>query len=582
MIIVYPHTGDVAKYIRPCPFVSISYSPIKNKMGSVGGTYDITLTGTILADEGSPLVNVPSSAASLGGQANFSSNYNRPAGQLIPIHERLGSILVKQNAIRELFSVDGQKVEILSPQIDGQGGDEPIITFYPRVESINFEEGVYVQSCKYTITLQADFLLDNDLKILYDGLMGNTYEGGTLPSGNASASHMGSGVRKSISDHINEYGGIVEDFNENWSIEPEDGNGNTVDPSTGQNIIRTYRLTRNASATGRTVFDESGQRYEAWQQAKSFIANKLLRPDTTNSNGYGTYPKSTIESLFASQFLNLASNVYGGYNHSRTESIDKNAGTYTVADTWLLSSGTAYENYDMSLSSSIENGLYKVGINGNIKGLSSIPASGSIFGGNGTTQLNSSYGNAINKYRQVSNNGNYGPTSWIYKRAQNTLGITLNPTPLSVSIGSNEFTGEITYSVEFDTRPTNLISGVLSEQISIQDTYPGDVFAVIPVIGRSTGPILQYIGGRTEYQRSVGIDIIVGSGYGGTARQQTLLSKPILIEPMRSSINNLISQLSPAREPGIRKYFLSPPSESWDPKERRYTLNLNWTYEIDH
>jgi hypothetical protein len=582
MIIVYPNTGGVAKYIRPCPFVSISYNPIKNKMGSMGGTYDITLTGTILADEGSPLVDVPNTTAVNGGQATFSSNYNRPAGQLIPIHERLGSILVKQNAIRELFSVDGQKVEILSPQINGVGGDEPIITFYPRVQSIDFEEGVYVQSCKYTISLQADFLLDNDSKILYDGLVGNTYENDTLLSGNTPTSHMAQGARKSISDHINEYGGIVEDFNENWSIEPEDGNGNTVDPSTGENIIRTYRLTRNASATGRTIFDENGQRYEAWQQAKSFIAKKLLRPDTTNLNGYNTYPKSTLDSLFASNFLNLATNVYGGYNHSRTESIDKNAGTYTVADTWLLSREAAYENYDMSLSNSIENGLYKVSINGSIKGLTSIPANGSIFGGNDTTPLNSPHENATIKYRQVSNNGNYGATSWIYKRCQNAVGITLNPTPLSVSIGSNEFTGEITYSVEFDTRPTNLIAGVLSEQISIQDTYPGDVFAIIPVIGRPTGPILQYIGGRTEYQRSIGIDIVVASGYGGTARQQTLLSKPILIEPMRSSINNLISQLSPAREPGIRKYFLSPPSESWDPKERRYTLNLSWTYEIDH
>jgi hypothetical protein len=580
MIIVYPSTGGVAKYIRPCPFVSISYNPIKNKMGSMGGTYDITLTGTILADEGSPLVDITNGA--IGQSGIFSSDYGRPAGQLIPIHARLGSILVKQNIIRELFSVDGQKIEILTPQINGQGGDEPIITFYPRVQSINFEEGVYVQSCKYTITLQADFLLDNDSKILYDGLIGNTYENGTLLSGNESTSHMAQGVRKSISDHINEYGGIIEDFTENWSIEPEDGNGNTVDPLTGENIIRTYRLTRNASATGRTIFDENGKRYEAWQQAKSFIAKKLLRPDTTNINGYGTYPKVTLDTLFASGFLNLASSAYGGYNHSRTENIDKTAGSYNLTDTWLLSSGTAYENYDMSLSSSIENGLYKVGINGNIKGLSSIPSSGSIFGGNAGSSLNSSYANAINKYRQVSNNGNYGATSWIYKRAQNALGITLNPIPLSVSIGSNEFTGEITYSVEFDTRPTNLISGVLSEQISIQDTYPGDVFAVIPVIGRPTGPILQYIGGRTEYQRSVGIDIIVGSGYGGTARQQTLLSKPILIEPMRSSINNLISQLSPAREPGIRKYFLSPPSESWDPKERRYTLNLTWTYEIDH
>ena len=40
-------------------------------------------------------------------------------------------------------------------------------------------------------------------------------------------------------------------------------------------------------------------------------------------------------------------------------------------------------------------------------------------------------------------------------------------------------------------------------------------------------------------------------------------------------------QASPANEPGVRKYFLSPPAESWNPKTGSYSLNLDWTYEID-
>jgi hypothetical protein len=128
------------------------------------------------------------------------------------------------------------------------------------------------------------------------------------------------------------------------------------------------------------------------------------------------------------------------------------------------------------------------------------------------------------------------------------------------------------------------MSGVLSENISINDTYPGDIFAVIPVLGRQTGPILQYIGGRTEYQRSVGIEFVVDYTdlpYGRN-RNSFVLSKPSLNEPIRTQINELISALSPANEPGIRKYFLSPPSESWNPKDGRYSISLNWTYELDH
>jgi len=580
MIIIYANGN--AHAIRPCPLISISYNPYRNKVGTIGGTYDITLTGTLISFAGSPFSN-----------GSTVASYNpKPPPENIPVLGATGglsSILEKQNALRELFAVDGRKIEVSNPYDDSAG--EPVLIFYPRLQSISFQEGIYVNTCTYTINLQADYLLDKDDNVITDGLMGNSFEPDTLVSGNSAAGNYENALttgqspqaRQSVADHINEYGGFVEDFSETWSIEAEDGNGNTMDPANDTDIIRTYRLTRNVSATGKTSYDSSG-RYEAWQQAKSFIKKKILKEGSSNLNGYSSYPKLNLESAFASGFINLALANYGGYNHSRTESIDKTGGSYSLVDTWLLSSGTAYENYNLSVSRSIDTSLTSVTIDGSIKGLSSIPASGYVYGGNGGNNagLNTPYENAINKYKTVSNDSHYGLTSHIFKRAQNAVGVPLNPIPLSIGLGSNEFTGEITYNVQFDTRPVNLITGVLSENISVQDTYPGDVFAVIPVLGRQTGPVLQYIGGRTEYRRSLSIDIVVADTYGGTIRQSRLLSKPILIEPYRTSINNVIYQLSPAFEPGIRKYFLEPPSESWDPKEKRYSITLNWIYELDH
>jgi hypothetical protein len=582
--VYYKNNPSSACVIRPTPFVSISYSAQRNKIGTFGGTYDITLTGTIIDDEGSPISTTNSTEPS----GSFVHNYTRPASQIVPFDQKLRSILQKQNAIRELFAIDGQKIEILPISVDSGntnsgGSDLPIITCYPTVQSINFEEGIYVNTCRYTITLRTDVLLDENNHVFIDGSIGNTF----AASGNDGRTNFynNNTTRKSQTDLINEFGGFIEDFTENWSIEVDDQNAitNTASNNIGIESIRTYRLTRNISATGKVVYAPSGEsdtvtRYEGWQQAKNFVKKKIAK----SSNGYDEYPSLDIEQVFAKDFLNI-SQAFGGYNHSRTENIDKTNGQYSLADTWLLSSGTAYENYNMNVTSSLDAPLISVSMQGTIKGLSSIPPSGSLYGGTGPSGT-SPYQNALAKYREISNNGQYGLTSSLYKRANNSVAPDLNAQPKSLSLGLNEFTGEITYSLEFNNRPMNYISGVLSENISINDTYPGDVFAVIPVLGRQTGPILQYIGGRTEYQRSVGIEFVVDYTDLPYGRNRTsfVLSKPSLNEPVRTQINELISALSPANEPGIRKYFLSPPSESWNPKEGRYSINLNWTYELDH
>ena len=586
MIIIYEKNG-AARVIRPCPLISISYNANRNKSTSLGGYYDITLNGTLITNRGSPYQDgLFSQVYELGNQAKLHP-------EIVTISGELNSIFNKQNALRELFANDGQRFEVC----DILTATEKLV-FFPTLQSINFEEGVYTNICKYTVNLRADLLFDNAGKVISDSRMFLVSDpsGADVKAGNIGVTgdtvFAGSG-RFTLDQELVKYGGFVEDFSENWSLEYDDGYGNTFTPDgngTEHIRIRSYRLTRNISATGKTIYGPSGtnqsNRYEAWQQAKSFVG--LLLKGGYHNN-YGTYPKLSLEGYFAKDVLNIASGTYGGYNHSRTENIDKTAGSYSVTETWLISSGIAFENYSMSISSSNTSSLVSVSIDGTIKGLTSISSSGSIYGGSQSSAgispvFNEPYENAVQKYHRVSNSGNFGPTSYIFKRAQSSVPQALNSQPLSFSLGSNPFTGEITYNVQFDTRPANYISGVLSESINIQDTYPGDVFATIPVLGRSTGPVLQFLGTRTEYQRNLGIDIIVDTNmYSNVAdlRTKILLTKPILREPTRSGINNLIVQVSPAREPGIRKYFLSPPSESWDAKEGRYTLNLTWTYELD-
>jgi hypothetical protein len=282
--------------------------------------------------------------------------------------------------------------------------------------------------------------------------------------------------------------------------------------------------------------------------------------------------------------MNLV-DTYRGYNHVRTEQVDKSAGSYSVTDTWLLASGSAYEAYAMSISQSSDSPFVNVSIDGTIKGLSELTPDAATLGGDLTVDVGSgtAYANAISKFYEVSNSGQYGVGSNIFKRANRAVAVELNSQPQSISLGTNEYTGEITYALSFDNRPTNIISGVLSEIISVNDNYPGDIFASLPVIGRKTGPVLQYIGGRTEYSRSVSVELLMDYtdiGYGSD-RKSLLLKKPSIVEPTKTQLRNLIKELSPQHEPGVRKYFIAPPTESWSPKEGRYSFNISWTYELD-
>lgn len=639
--------------IRPTPFVSISTNVLKNAAGDpFGVNYSINLTGTILADEGSPYTvdNVASLGNAFGNRIEFTSGVtepnkkgpygqfdtdvshrstnlpdegmvdSRPPEQHVHLRDRATAILSKQRVLRGLFAQDGQRLEI--SDIDG---DRAVIVCYPRVLDINFEEGLYINTCGYTIALEADMLLypkgDNDANLTPDveGLyvvgasgeleVGETRDGLTGPPSDKDILTVydnNQGItEKQLIEQFNAR--FIQDYNESWSLEVDEGQSERYDKQVNPNedifLPRTYRISHTVSAVGKKHYfdpnvgiDLSSDQYKdsngslipgvengtmpAWVQAKKFVQERLNYGNASGAypNVFGQIGKGTVSLV----------NAYKGYNHVITENVDMAAGSYTATETWIMASGNALENWSASINSSLSTPFVSVSIDGSVRGLSEYTPSGYHVQERNDSNSNN-YGvrtgfeNAQLKYNEISNSGKYGFISDIYKRANNLVSVELNSSPNSITLGTNEFTGEITYSLAFDNRPTNIISGVLSEQINVNDTYPGDVFAVIPVIGRPTGPILQYIGGRTEYKRDVSISLVVDYTklpYGKT-RNPLLLKKPSIVEPTATQIADLLAELSPAKEPGIRKYFINAPTESWNPKDGSYTFNISWTYELD-
>ena len=252
-------------------------------------------------------------------------------------------------------------------------------------------------------------------------------------------------------------------------------------------------------------------------------------------------------------------------------------------------------------------GITQVTIDGTINGLNTINPEGLS---NSSRHEKNSLANALNYYDNFIYD-NISPGSATntraYHMAKNAANLTwLHPKPLSSSRGLNPNGGVITYNVQFDDRPPNIINGSITEDISINDTHPGQIFATIPVIGRNQ-PVLQYLNSRSEYKRSLSINvtmspfsanwlansgaIITANGYWSAAAfagltNWTYTNKPSITNT--ADFQKIFDAANPANETsanGFSNYvisgrcFHSAPTESWNPKTGQYTYSIEWTFE---
>jgi len=67
---------------------------------------------------------------------------NRPSKQKVDETQAANAILMKQRSLRALFADDGQRVEITDVEFDTAS-----IVCFPRVISIDFTEGIYINKC---------------------------------------------------------------------------------------------------------------------------------------------------------------------------------------------------------------------------------------------------------------------------------------------------------------------------------------------------------------------------------------------------------------------------------------------------
>ncbi len=492
-----------AKRIIPAPFVQITKSFNKTGDGeNVGAVFTLVLTGTLMSFKGSPDDD---------GLFYTGSRYD-PDGRTDPTFtvgidqdSRIASIFRKQEALRELFSEEGHSLEFQA--FDGS----PPIKCNPRIQSIEFQDGTWVDVCRYTITCEADIVYVN----------GQSFGEDTFES-------------------------YISDLTETWNIDVSDDRGE------GLGLPRTYTLTHAISARGKRFYNEIEElEAPAWEQARRYvlprlgIANALL-------------PSSGV--------LDLPS-YYAGFNHVRKEDIDKRGGNYGITETWLLASGSALEDFNVSVKRDARDGLTNVSIEGTITGLEERDTSLQL--------VTSKYDNASDKFTSVS--------GVLLTRAQAYSGMTLNVEPMSTVIGRNPVTGSITYAFEYNDRPSNFIAGAKSETISVSNSFNVDTFAQIFVLGRVQGPVLQNLGTKEATTSSLNIEVVFSpatlSANTAAAYRSMIWSQNPRFSGAAPDIQKIIDGFSPLNAGLAATQFTSEQTENWEPTSGRYTYRLSVTYE---
>jgi len=347
----------------------------------------------------------------------------------------------------------------------------------------------------------------------------------------------------------------ISALSEGWQIE-------TLEEPENLSELRTYRVTHNLNATGKKFYDENGDSVPAWKQARKAVVKKL------------GFNRGTLDFLRLSGVQDLPS-YFSQYNHVRSENINESEGSYDVNETWILASGTASENFTIETNSSRDSALTRVSIQGQIQGYE--------VRNSGLELVTSKYHNASGKYDEIF--------PLLYQRAKAFSNVkNLCPIMNTYSKTSNVFAGNIGYNCEFDNRPSGLITATKYEDISIGGNFGSDVFAVIPVLGRKRGPVLQNIGTKKECTRNLSVNVTFDRDLylASAPSNYTILNvqHPRFTHPYSGDIQRLVNEAHPvlslARNNLMEiatKAYVQDQSENWNPQTLNYTYNVSWTFE---
>lgn len=424
--------------------------------------------------------------------------------------------------------------------------------------------------------------------------------------------------------------------------------GNAPGNSITVKNIPQFRLSHRVSARGAIGSGICGSPqaiagsgyFVAYREAQKWVKQRLEKPWNTNNN----------DGAYVGSYGTPAGNLWL-FNHVRSTNFSMTEGSYEITDTWLaMPTGiTHLEDYTIDISSD-EKFVKTVRVQGNIKGLdiatdNKIKGDSSLTpdttgqiklpeamtqhrsGGSALYGIDANQSTSIQSYRYQN-----ALTAWhsgvkpsLYARASavtnrsagysnnyliNGANIAnnynrdnpsanpvyhsdrmLNVIPYSTTEGHDPKRGVITYSYEYNNKYT-LMSGVISENITVTDNAPVDVVAEVFVLGRKLGPVLQALGTKTSCTKDVSIEITTMPATGIDQYFMNNTACPMHTgSTLYQNIQLIVEGLKPfgvrnstvfgggQRGAGTGQVYVDRDTQSWNPSEGRYTRNVSWKYQ---
>lgn len=343
------------------------------------------------------------------------------------------------------------------------------------------------------------------------------------------------------------------------------------------------------------------------------------------------------------------------YNHLRSVNFDILSAKYEITDSWLaMPTGISFvEDYSLELSTD-DKYMHTVRIQGEIKGLSIvdpiITGQPIVSGSGGIEGIKFNFASSTglltipdlnptntdsmqpspnlvmkrNAYANALSGWIYDVKPYLYRRASMAMSIkddrtkgyvspttnpppppknpvycihnVLNIIPISTSESYNPKNGTVSYSYEFNNKFT-IISGVIYENISVEENGPTDVIAEAFVLGRSLGPVLQNLGTKTATRKSVTIEIgvVPPTSVGGLFMQNrecplwtggtvynTITGIMEGMKPFGDRPDYIFGSASfynrgPTDQRG--QVFVTQDNHTWDPANGRYSRTIGWVYQ---
>lgn len=349
-------------------------------------------------------------------------------------------------------------------------------------------------------------------------------------------------------------GYLLSSVEESWSIEKEDTysyelNNPSSDP------VHNYVITHTLSATGLRKANSGGTGFQtaAWKEAERWVTSRLrsapLSSITTELMGI-----ANVENPFNPMYFSdtASGNIpslagFSSYNHVRTPSVNFVEGSYSITETWSMSKTKAAIDIEASIDID-QNDVVSISVSGTVTGFSELSPD--------RTNVKK-IENAETVFNTLKSNL-FTFANLEYAK----LGVvgTLQNIVRSSSIGKNKTTGTLTFNYSYNDTPV-LINGAKNSNISINydnDGYQTEVIAIIPVIARSQGPVIQKMKTSKERRRSAQLDIVMAKA-NRTAKPEGYAA---------------ISSYAPQGASVTIQNFV----ENWEPLSGNYSLNVEWVY----